>query len=203
MNNRSAKLWLAFAALPKVIQDMRLPLLQFVGCAFGLLAVRYFFPHYAAPLTVTMILLLVQQLEATPGKHLVIVHYAPELFADHEWVYNDADIDGSKIVWAREKPTPEAYGSEDGLGELSARTSKLPCGNGQFVWPPLCLGTSEPHFGSAIRMCGLARLEAGEIQKWSRLYKNAPKRRQPMRCNPNAPSQPFFGPRRLWDWPSC
>ena len=45
-----------------MIQDrrMRLPLLQFVGCALGLLAVRYFFPHYAAPLTVTLILLLIQ-----------------------------------------------------------------------------------------------------------------------------------------------
>ena len=47
---------------------------------------------------------MVKQLEATPGKHLVIVHSAPEHFADHEWVYNDADIDGSKIVWASEIP---------------------------------------------------------------------------------------------------
>jgi hypothetical protein len=47
---------------------------------------------------------MVKQLEAMPGKHLVIVHYAPEHFADHEWVYNDADFDGSKIVWAREIP---------------------------------------------------------------------------------------------------
>ena len=47
---------------------------------------------------------MVKQLEATPDKHLVIVHYAPEHFADHEWVYNDADINGSKIVWARENP---------------------------------------------------------------------------------------------------
>jgi hypothetical protein len=47
---------------------------------------------------------IVKQLEDIPGKHLVIVRYAPDHFADHEWVYNDADIDASKIVWVREIP---------------------------------------------------------------------------------------------------
>jgi len=47
---------------------------------------------------------IVKQLEDIPGKHLVIVRYAPDHFSDHEWVYNDADIDASKIVWAREIP---------------------------------------------------------------------------------------------------
>jgi hypothetical protein len=44
------------------------------------------------------------QLQATPQRHLVIVRYAPDHNADHEWVYNAADIDDSKVVWARALP---------------------------------------------------------------------------------------------------
>ena len=46
----------------------------------------------------------VNQLDAMPGKHLVIVHYSPQHIVFREWVYNGADIDGSKVVWAREIP---------------------------------------------------------------------------------------------------
>jgi len=44
------------------------------------------------------------QLQATSQKNLVIVRYAPDHNVDHEWVYNAADIDGSKVVWARDTP---------------------------------------------------------------------------------------------------
>jgi hypothetical protein len=43
-------------------------------------------------------------LSALPGKHLVIVQYSPQHVVAREWVYNSADIDSSKIVWAREIP---------------------------------------------------------------------------------------------------
>ena len=42
------------------------------------------------------------QLEAIPGKQLAIVRYTPEHAPFDDWVYNAADIDASKVVWARE-----------------------------------------------------------------------------------------------------
>jgi hypothetical protein len=41
-------------------------------------------------------------LSRRPGKQLVIVHYSAHHNPDQEWVYNAADIDASKVVWARE-----------------------------------------------------------------------------------------------------
>jgi hypothetical protein len=40
-------------------------------------------------------------LKQIPGPQLVIVHYSNQHSPFYEWVYNDADIDSSKIVWAR------------------------------------------------------------------------------------------------------
>jgi len=45
---------------------------------------------------------IVRALSHRAGGNLILVHYSPNHNPHEEWVYNDADIDNSKIVWARE-----------------------------------------------------------------------------------------------------
>jgi hypothetical protein len=43
-----------------------------------------------------------RQLSGMPGKLLVFVRYWPQHIFQDEWVYNGADVDGQRIVWARD-----------------------------------------------------------------------------------------------------
>ncbi len=43
-------------------------------------------------------------LQKQPGQHLVLVRYGPHHIVLEEWVYNDANIDQSRIVWAHAMP---------------------------------------------------------------------------------------------------
>jgi hypothetical protein len=43
------------------------------------------------------------KLEHTPGKHLILVRYTDDEHNIHDdWVYNGAEINGAKVLWARE-----------------------------------------------------------------------------------------------------
>jgi len=43
-----------------------------------------------------------RELGQIPGKLLVLVRYWPQHIFQQEWVYNAADIDGARVVWARD-----------------------------------------------------------------------------------------------------
>lgn len=43
-------------------------------------------------------------LQKQPGRLLVLVRYGPHHIVHYEWVYNDANIDQSRIVWAHAMP---------------------------------------------------------------------------------------------------
>jgi hypothetical protein len=45
---------------------------------------------------------ILSELKADGARHLVIVRYGPQHQPNNEWVYNEADIDGASVVWARE-----------------------------------------------------------------------------------------------------
>jgi hypothetical protein len=154
---------LLLPGLPFALRDkkMRLPLATLITGIIGVFAVIWSFPHYAAPFTCVIVLLLVQsmrhlrimrvarwplgkwlvraavlllivdttalvanrqcdslywtcqgdasraaiqtKLSQTPGKHLILVRYEPDNHNIHdEWVYNGAEIDNAKVLWARE-----------------------------------------------------------------------------------------------------
>jgi hypothetical protein len=45
---------------------------------------------------------IAEKLDHTPGKHLIIVRYTEDHNIHDDWVYNGAEIDNAKVLWARE-----------------------------------------------------------------------------------------------------
>ena len=45
---------------------------------------------------------LVERLKKDSYPHLIIVKKGPDYYKHIDWIYNEADIDSSKIIWARD-----------------------------------------------------------------------------------------------------
>jgi hypothetical protein len=45
---------------------------------------------------------VLHELSARPGRHLILVRYEDQHNVEGEWVYNSANIDAQKVVWARD-----------------------------------------------------------------------------------------------------
>jgi hypothetical protein len=46
---------------------------------------------------------ITRELSKIPGRHLVFVRYGPRHIPELEWVFNSADFDSAKILWARDE----------------------------------------------------------------------------------------------------
>jgi len=153
--------------LPLALRDRRIRWLLIIGgVSFaGMTVVPFFHPHYAAPITVVILAIILQgmrrlriwrwdgrpvglffvraivlisvsmvpitisraarnnqmsqrtasaerarlraQLDSGPVPHLVLVRYHADHELHREWVYNEADIDNSRVVWARDMSVAE------------------------------------------------------------------------------------------------
>lgn len=62
------------------------------------------FIYYMRPANIDPRVRVIAQLKAISGNHLVVVRYSSGHEPNRDWVFNRADIDQAKIVWAREIP---------------------------------------------------------------------------------------------------
>ena len=69
---------------------------------------------------------VVRQLSKIPGDHLVIVRYGADHNVDRDWIYNAPNIDGSRIVWARDMGTEQ---NRELLSYFSGRRAWLMMGD--------------------------------------------------------------------------
>lgn len=80
------------------------------------------------------------KLQSLPGRQLALVQYSPDHDPNQEWVYNGADIDGSKVVWAREIPGQDMRPLLDYFHERNVWRVQPDAASGprfEFVRPPV------------------------------------------------------------------
>jgi hypothetical protein len=76
--------------------------LGFAGLQLLIFAVAFIlYARQEPPVWATVRARMQAELASTPGRHLVIAHYADGHSPHEEWVANAADIDGAQVIWAR------------------------------------------------------------------------------------------------------
>jgi hypothetical protein len=75
---------------------------------------------------------IVRALQNAPDQQLILVRYGKTHLPDSEWVYNAADIDNAKVVWAREMGPSN---DRELLEYFRARTPWLLCPDKPFARP--------------------------------------------------------------------
>ena len=102
---------------------------------------RYPEPWYAARQEI------LRALESLPGKQLVVVRYSPSHSLFEEWVYNRANIDAAKVVWARDSAE---RGDAELLRYFADRRIWLLEPDGTFPkLTPYCANRNDPNPGIA------------------------------------------------------
>jgi hypothetical protein len=89
---------------------------------FSLGAIRYETWDYINHGNPARRIFVARELAKIPGQLLVFVRYVPQHIFQDEWVYNAADIDASRVVWARDLGAAE---NENLLRYYAGRTALL------------------------------------------------------------------------------